>query len=418
MTPKTYNAAPVSKIGLKDTTIAIFAAATLLIGAILWTDKPPTMEKTDFSVTYIGSRMVYLGMGSKLYDVEEQQKLKSSLLKNAGPLIYEHPPFEALLLAPLGALPYKTAYLLWGLINVVIWLSLPCLLRPYAPVPRDDLGYIVLWFLFAPLGIALFQGQSSLVLLLLYAVALIHLKHHHEQASGFYLGLGLFKFQFVLPFALIFLLRRKWRFIAGFAFSAAVLTVLSYIAVGWTGILSYIKLMAAVSSHPANVSYGSATDMATLQGFVHAVLKNSVDEVMIRTSVAMISLFLIALTAWYWQRSERGASSFDLIFSAAIVVSLVTGFHMFAHDLSPLLLAMFLVMPQIPKQGSAALRVLLWSTLVLLWAPPLYFILIARHCMYLLFPLLMVFGAVTLKLAVEAGSDHADARSLCRNASD
>ena len=47
------------------------------------------------------------------------------------PLIYEHPPFEALLMAPLGALPYKTAYLIWGLVNVVIWLTLPWLLpRP------------------------------------------------------------------------------------------------------------------------------------------------------------------------------------------------------------------------------------------------------------------------------------------------
>jgi hypothetical protein len=399
---------PERRLELSESVIVFVAAAILLVAAVFWADKPPTMEKTDFSVTYIGSRMVYLGMGPKLYDLDEQRKLKSSLLKNAEPLIYEHPPFEALLLAPLGALPYKTAYLVWGLINVAVWLILPYLMRPYAPMPQDGLGYSVLWFLFAPLGITLFQGQSSLVLLLLFAITLIQLKGGHERTAGLCLGLGLFKFQFVLPFALIFLLRRKWRFTTGFALSAAVLGILSFATVGWAGILNYIKLLAVVSSHPANVSYGSATDMATLQGFVHALLRNSANGLIIRLTVAALSLFLVALVAWSWNRAEHNRASFDLIFAIAIVVSLITGFHMFAHDLSPLLLAMLLVMPQIPKQGSVGLRVLLWSTLVFFWIPPIYFVLIAHHCMYLLFPLLVIFGGGTLKLAVEAGSDHAD----------
>lgn len=392
------------RLELSESVIVFVAAAILLVAAVFWADKPPTMEKTDFSVTYIGSRMVYLGMGPKLYDLDEQRKLKSSLLKHAEPLIYEHPPFEALLLAPLGALPYKTAYLVWGLINVAVWLILPYLMRPYAPMPRDGLGYSVLWFLFAPLGITLFQGQSSLVLLLLFALTLIQLKRGHEQTAGLCLGLGLFKFQFVLPFALIFLLRRKWGFVAGFALSAAVLGVLSLIAVGWAGVLSYLKLLAAVSGHPTTVSYGSATDMATLQGFIHAVLKNSASGIAARVAVVAISLLLISLTAWCWNRPERDGPSndgraFDLRFSVAIVVSLITGFHMFTHDLSPLLLAMFLVMPHIAKQASTALRAVLRSTLVLFWIPPIYFILIARHCMYLMFPVLMIFGIATLVLA-------------------
>jgi hypothetical protein len=386
-------------IEFNENIVAFLGFAILLVSAVVWADKAPTMEKTDFSVTYIGSRMVYFGMGTKLYDLDEQQKLKSSLLKDAGPLIYEHPPFEALLLAPLGALPYKTAYLVWGLVNVVIWLTLPLLMRPYAPVPRDDLGYTVMWFLFAPLGIALFQGQSSIVLLLLFALTLIQLKRGNEQIAGLCLGVGLFKFQFVLPFALIFLLRRKWRFIGGFALSGAVLGILSLIAVGWTGILSYLKLLAAVSSHPANVSYGSATDMATLQGFVYVLLKNSANAMAVRVAVAAISLLLIALTAWYWNRTDRDNANFDRLFSVAIVVSLLTGFHMFAHDISPLLLAMFLVMPKISQHESTALRILLWSTLVLFWIPPTYFILVAQHSLYLFCPIMMIFGCATLALS-------------------
>jgi hypothetical protein len=190
--------------------VALLGFAVLLVSVVFLADRPPINERTDFSVTHIGSRMVYLGLGPKLYDLAEQQKLKGVLLPDAEPLVYEHPPFEALLLAPLGALPYKTAYLIWGLINAAIWLTLTYLLRPYAPAPGDDLRYLALWLLFAPLGVALFEGQSSLLLLLLYSIAFIQLRSGCDFRAGAILGLALFKFQFVIPLALIFLLQRKW----------------------------------------------------------------------------------------------------------------------------------------------------------------------------------------------------------------
>ncbi len=223
------------RIQFNENIVAMLAFAVLLVAVVFLADRPPINERTDFSVTYIGSRMVYLGLGPKLYDLAEQQKLKRVLLPDAEPLIYEHPPFEALLLAPLGALRYKTAYLIWGLINVAIWLMLTYLLRPYAPAPRDDLGYLALWLLFAPLGVALFEGQSSLLLVLLYAIAFIQLRSGRDFRAGAILGLALFKFQFVVPLAVIFLLQRKWRFMKGFLATGTVLGVLSLVAVGFAG---------------------------------------------------------------------------------------------------------------------------------------------------------------------------------------
>jgi hypothetical protein len=381
--------------------VALLGFAVLLVSAVFWADKPPTMEKTDFSVTYIGSRMVYLGLGPKLYDLAEQQQLKALLLPDAEPLIYEHPPFEALLLAPLGALPYKTAYLIWGLINVAIWLMLPYLLRPYAPAPRDDLGYLVLWLLFAPLGVALFQGQSSLLVLLLYSITFIQLKCGRDFRAGAIFGLALFKFQFVIPFALIFLLQRKWRFMKGFLATATALGVLSWVAVGWRGIISYIHLLAGVATHPDNLSYGTATDMATVQGFVHALLGDVLSHAAVSVIVAGVSTFLILWTAWRWRKAGLAANgrTFDLMFAAAIVVSLVTGFHMFTHDLSPLMLAMLLVAGHFPGRSQALLRLILGTTLVMFWIPPLYFALLAWHCVYLWFPVLMIFMFCSLMVA-------------------
>ena len=393
-----------------EATVVMFGAAILLLGAVLWADRSSLTEKTDFSVTYIGARMVHEGQGPRLYDLAEQQKLKTALLPNAEPLTYEHPPFEALLLSPLGGLPYRTAYLIWGLCNVLIWLVLPWLVRLYVAVPRDNLGYMVLWFIFAPLGIALYQGQSSLLLLLLFTATFIELKNGRDFPAGLWLALGLFKFQFTLPFVVIFLLRRKWNFIAGFSVMATALAVLSVIAVGRQGIVSYIRLLANIITHPSNVSLGSANDMATVHGFVHGLLSNSASGMTILLVVGATSMSLILFTAWRWDLAKEKTAQADLMFAAAIVVSLVVGSHMFTHDLSPLLLAMFLVIPHVTKDHGIVFRSALWTTLILLWIPAVYFALIAWHRMYLLFPALIVFAAIAMKLA--ADSRAGDVRSF------
>jgi len=400
---RTAQVAPLtSPKGIKfENALALFGSAVLLVFVVFLADRPPTMEEADFSITYIGSRMVYLGMGPKLYDLAEQQRLKRLLVPNSLPLIYEHPPFEALLLAPLGALPYKTAYLIWGLINVATWLMLPTLLRPYAPAPRDDLGYLVLWLLFAPLGVALFDGQSSLLLLLVYSSTFIQLRRGRDFRGGAIFGLGLFKFQFVIPFMLILLLQGKWRFMKGFLATATALGALSLGVVGWRGIISYIHLLMGVAAHPENSSYGAAIGMATVQGFAHPLLRNILGHTAVSLIVAGISIFLILWTAWLWRKSGFAADqrSFDLMFAVAVVVSLVTSMHMFTYDLSPLFLAMLLVAGYFPGRSHTLLRLVLGTTLVMFWMPPLFLLLLARHSVYLWFPVLILFMMGTFKLA-------------------
>ncbi len=403
MPVRTAQVAPLtSPKGIKfENALALFGCAVLLVFVVFLADRPPTMEEADFSITYIGSRMVYLGMGPKLYDLAEQQRLKRLLVPNSLPLIYEHPPFEALLLAPLGALPYKTAYLIWGLINVATWLMLPTLLRPYAPAPRDDLGYLVLWLLFAPLGVALFDGQSSLLLLLVYSSTFIQLRRGRDFRGGAIFGLGLFKFQFVIPFMLILLLQGKWRFMKGFLATATALGALSLGVVGWRGIISYIHLLMGVAAHPENSSYGAAIGMATVQGFAHPLLRNILGHTAVSLIVAGISIFLILWTAWLWRKSGFAADqrSFDLMFAVAVVVSLVTSMHMFTYDLSPLFLAMLLVAGYFPGRSHTLLRLVLGTTLVMFWMPPLFLLLLARHSVYLWFPVLILFMMGTFKLA-------------------
>src|SRR6266404_6788332 len=188
-------------LGPNEATMGLFAAAILLAGAVLWSAHGPNVEKTDFSLTYVGARIVHQGIGSRLYDLDLQKQVRDSLFRHPNPLFFEHPPFEALLFSPLARLPFRTAYMIWGSVNAAVWLALMFLLRSHLPWPREDLAYICLWFLFAPVGVTLFQGQSSILLLAFYAMTFIALRQEKQFGAGIWLGLGLFKLQFVLPFA-------------------------------------------------------------------------------------------------------------------------------------------------------------------------------------------------------------------------
>jgi hypothetical protein len=381
-------------LGLNEATMGLFAAAVLLAGAVLWCSHGPNVEKTDFSVTYVGARIVHQGLGSKLYDINFQKQVRDSLFQHPNPLFFEHPPFEALLLSPLAAFPFRTAYMVWGIFNAVVWLGLMFFLRLYLPWPREDLAYICLWFLFAPVGVALFQGQSSILLLAFYAITFISLHYDKQFGAGISLGLGLFKLQFVLPFAFIFLLRRKWRFLGGFASSSLLLGVLSLAAVGWRGVVDYVHLLSNVSNNPQNLSYGSAVDMPTIYGFIHALFGKIIGHTGLNLIVAVLSIALLIFIARRWEPSETRAEA--LIFASAIAASLVSGSHMFTHDFSPMLLALFLAGANFPPRLHRGLRFGLAATMVLFWSFPIYFLFVAWHCLYLMCPVLLLFAISAL----------------------
>jgi hypothetical protein len=386
-------------LGLNEGTLGLFAAAILLVGSVFWSANGPNVEKTDFSLTYVGARIVHHGLGARLYDIALQKQILNSLFAHPNPLLFEHPPFEALLLSPLAALPFRTAYLIWGLLNATVWLWLIWFLRPCLPTPHEDLGYLSLWLLFAPLGVALYQGQPSLLVLAIYALTFAGLKRENEFVAGLCLGLGLFRFQFVLPFAFIFLVRKKWRFLGGFALTSVFVGLLSLLAVGWNGIVSYARFLWTIGNNPQNLSYGSGVDMPTIHGFVYAMLGQSIGQGGLTITVALLSLLLLVAVALRWQSlsdcSSQCGSSPDLMFAAAVAASLLAGSHMFTHDFSPLILAMFLAAAGFSHSGNGEYRTLRTAmnlTLVLFWFFPVYFLFVAWHCLYLMCPILLLFA--------------------------
>ena len=107
---------------------------------------------------------------------------------------------------------------------------------------------------------------------------------------------------------------------------------------------------------------------------------------------------------WLTEHYFTGESVYSdsLMFAAALAASLVAGSHMFTHDFSPLILAMFLGAAS--SSGSAG-KALVWPrfamsiSLVLFWAFPVYFLFVAWHCLFLLCPVLVLFTWAALSAA-------------------
>ncbi len=101
-------------------------------------------------------------------------------------------------------------------------------LSQYARGVRIDFGLLLVIFLtFAPTMDCLLIGQDSVLVLLVYTLVFVALKRNREFAAGCLLACGLFKFHLVLPFAIIFLLRRRWSFVLGFSTIASLLFLLA-----------------------------------------------------------------------------------------------------------------------------------------------------------------------------------------------
>ena len=262
----------------------------------------------DFAQFYVAGKMIRDGLGSRLYDRQVQQQVYDSA--QLGPLSrpYNHLPFEALLFLPLTSFGYRYAYLLWTVLSLFLLLLSVYLLDREVELTRaityylgirSDIGLVTLSGAgLSPLMGCLIQGQDSVWLLLIYTLVFVFVRRGDQFAAGCVLALGLFKFQTVLPFAAILLLRRKWRILAGFSAVACVLT-LSSIAI--SGVHALMDYQAQLS----DPGYWEWMDwyrpflMANVRGLVYVLFGLSRGGGAGLVTIGA-SLLIIGAAAYYW----------------------------------------------------------------------------------------------------------------------
>jgi hypothetical protein len=273
----------------------------------------------DFRQLYTAGYMLRSGHGHQLYDYDATEKFQNALVSTAsGALPFNHLACESLLFAPLSLLPYKTAYFAFLLLNLAVAAIAFRALRPYLKSlsQASPLLPLALFACFFPLTMALTEGQDSILLLALMIFAARALDRDADFTAGILVGLTLFKFQYGLPIVLLFLLWKKWRFLAGFAVSAVTLLLLSVVITGPTAFLSYLHSLTEMSSRLSSgnaIRYGIHPEaMPNLRGLVQSLTNASPHLTLIATAV--LSLIVVAVAA-----TKR--SSLPLALLTAILVS-------------------------------------------------------------------------------------------------
>lgn len=365
------------------------------------------MGLPDFSIFYTAGKILHQGHGAELYDNAEQEKVQNSfsqtaIEKRGSILPYNHPPFEALIFAPLARFSYLNAYLIWLAINIGLVATLPFILRPHL----DFLGKenIWIWFLalvaFYPIVIALVQGQDSILLLFCYCMAYSTMRRRYDFQAGAWLGLGLFKFHLLLSFvAPLFFLSRK-KLISGFTVVIAVLFFLGFLpggSVGWLRYPLYVWESERNQSYLWNLSLGNT---ANLRGLISALLP-STHPWWRGSTLAILSGVLLAGVLLAWRKADgESAQSFELPFSVGVIVTVLLSYHIYTHDLSLIFLAAVLALEYLQTTATVRpqARHVSYICLALLFCTPVYLLLSVHFKqLELLAAILLVFLAVILK---------------------
>ena len=321
-------------------------AALFVIGIMFWgdfsfhqTDIVHYAYKMDFLGIYVGPRAVATGLGPELYELPVQKAISAASIqpyaRSVMPFVY--PAYVAVVLRPLGSLPFRAAIKAWLLFNLaaVFWSGLR-LSRLFASSLCDRLAILAVFFAWTPLQLTLVQGQMGMLPTLGFVEALIALRSMRPWRAGLWLSLGLMKPQLVVFPLFLFVIWRCWQGIAAFvAVSAAVLGI-SFAAIGiW--ITKYLNFLADYNRRGPELSLYPIA-MQNWRGLA-SWLFGTDHGWAARTFI--LSLTALSAAALWFVTRDRPTSAFNKLhlsltyeaqYSVAIILGLLSSPHLYMHD--------------------------------------------------------------------------------------
>jgi hypothetical protein len=351
---------------------AAFAYALLLmavcqIGICASGMDSSSIARSDFRAFYSAGHIVR--SGEALYDYDSEKRVQDKFVAPLwGLMPFFCPAYAALPFVPLSELSYRVAYFVFLAINLALACLAAVVLRPFLPSMADIWKPLpILLFLCSfPVGLAFRQGQVTIILLLLYCGCFAAIQRGQDFCAGILLALALVKFQIALPVALLFLVWRRWRFMAGFASAAAVVAVVSVFLAG--GLESYWRALtrASYTAATTQVRYAvNPTEMPNLYGFFYSLSSHW----------GLVLTVAFSLVLMIWAASRRPS------LPLALTVGVLVSYHLFTYDLGLLLLPVILVLDEMIRFTPRKIALCLC---VLLLLPPLYVLAIAMGRVYLL----------------------------------
>ena len=219
----------------------------LLLAVCLWTvyavdlstpgllDRNGLVKGTDFLHFYTLGTLALQDRGDLLYDMSAQAELVKKLVPQAPNSLYVslYGPQVSLFFASFARLPYGSALVAWLALNILIY-AFSCYAVWKTCPHLQSYPWTVLTFAIAFPGFfhLLAWGQTSGVALLFFTLAYLALQRNQKLLAGLAIGSLIFKPQLVLAAAVVFILAREWKAIAGALVAASVQLVAGFLHYG------------------------------------------------------------------------------------------------------------------------------------------------------------------------------------------
>jgi len=337
-------------------------------------NKTDVASAIDFSEFYCAAQIVRQGLGHDLYNVVTQAAFEYKVA--ALHVFFNHPPFEAVVYMPFTYFSYRTAYILWVIVSLGLLATTARLIckhtavlhavSQYIRMPADFGLVLVLFATFSPVTTCLLLGQNSVLTFLIYTLVFVFLRRGSQFAAGCTLACGLYKFQLVLPFLLILLLRRKWPAIKGFALIASFLLLASVAISGVHVLVAYPHFLFFDPVFRKFAGFAPQF-MPNLNGLIYLGVHTLNSRFMFAGTLAVCTVTTLVLTAKHWSDQYL-----NLSFAVSLLATMLCSYHLYNYDLTLLLLPIAIVSGELAVRGQLLASRMFAILLVVLFIPPLH----------------------------------------------
>ncbi len=280
-------------------------------------------EMGDFSKFYMSAR--YFWEGKDIYApvplstfrnphdeiFNKLQLLPRDKLKSARENLHPNlnPPFQTLLMAPLGLIGYEKAFWIYSFLSITMGLVALVLISRELTATKHDLpvllGYLTVILCYYPSWVSIVFGQFSFTLLLLITLGWLAARSGKDKMAGIYLGLAMSLKIFIGLFLIFFLIRRRWRLLSWLVSIFIILSLLPLLIMGIGTYKDYLSILSGITR-----LFGGSENLPLI---------NRPDVALALTRICSLT-FLCGLGWVAWPREPAASpDQFDLGFSLTIV---------------------------------------------------------------------------------------------------
>ena len=221
----------------------------------------PSVKKinTDFPNYYVSSNMFLDGKDlMKAYDnAEFNKQVLFYGIEDQFVSFVPYPPVNALLMLPLAKLEPLTAKLIWNIFNLIFFL-----LSIFFVSKISGLNFFLTGILFFSSGYAFvnnfFFGQAYLLVLMLFTASIYFLHKGKDIPAALLFSLSVLLKFYTIFFLLLFLCRKKFRFVAASVLFIIFLNLIVFTITGWElNLFYYSVIMPRISDGWVGTVYAS-----------------------------------------------------------------------------------------------------------------------------------------------------------------